>query len=148
VWCCALWLIAQRPAAALMLGKLNNDARDHPLIYHALNIRRAVALVNYVQFFKLLSGTSHSASLLVLKLVPAMRLKALSIICRAYRPQKVDLSLLVSTLGFATVAECVDYVSSCGGVITNGELHTAHSVISPPAALDTSNQRGITHAIA
>jgi len=138
------------PALNKMLGKLNNDARNHPLISYALNIRRAVALVNYAKFFKLLSGTSHRASLLVLKLVPPMRLKALSVLCRAYRPQKVDILFLVSTLGFAAVAECIDYVRSCGGVITDGELQTAQSVITAPAALDTrtSSHRGITHAIA
>ena len=71
-----------------------------PAVAHALQIRRAVQLDNYHQYFILRRSTPHLGNCILDLMIDARRLHALQRICRGYKPTvPVDFVLAALDIG-------------------------------------------------
>jgi SAC3 family protein LENG8/THP3 len=133
-----------------ILLSLIQSQRANPAISHALKVREAVAVGDYLAFFRLHNETPNLGTFLTNLLVPTMRLRALRRMAKAYRPS-LELRVCLEHLGFisnytATDIEDEDgptidalktgheWLVSCGCVINGQEFMTKDSVIHEPAA--------------
>lgn len=73
----------------------SKQLREEPAIAHALAVRAAVSMNNYHRFFQLFVDAPNMAGYLMDPMVPAMRLRALRTICKAYVRACVCVSCLV-----------------------------------------------------
>lgn len=64
-----------------------NETITEAEVQHALATREAVAMKDYVQFFKLLAGAPNAGSRAIMnRIAPRIRLEALRMICATFRP--------------------------------------------------------------
>ena len=84
----------------LMLS-LSTKERETVAIRHALQVREAVADVDYHRFFCLRDNCPNLGAYLMDYIVPTIRHKALLRICKAYRPS-VRVEFVLKELGFET----------------------------------------------
>lgn len=80
-----------------LMASLSAEQHQHPAIKHALMVRSALALSNYVLFFKLYQSCPNMGAFLMDYYVKRERLAALRVMCRAYRPT-LSLAYLTDTL--------------------------------------------------
>lgn len=137
-----------------MLKDLHCSTRTEKAVKYGLELRETVVSNNYVEFFKIYKKAPHNATLLTLKLLPLMRFRALEVICRAYRPGKLEISSVREILQINTIKETQIYVTARGGVLdgTKKLLLTKESMIHKPVPQDEANKNkeeddklGITH---
>ncbi|CAB9521578.1 Leukocyte receptor cluster member 8 homolog [Seminavis robusta] len=83
----------------LMLS-LTSSQRNDPAIKHSLQLRAAVAEMDYHKFFQLTKSCPNLGGMLISRSVPIMRYLALQRICRAYRPS-VAFVFALKELGFS-----------------------------------------------
>uniref|UniRef100_K3WL80 PCI domain-containing protein n=1 Tax=Globisporangium ultimum (strain ATCC 200006 / CBS 805.95 / DAOM BR144) TaxID=431595 RepID=K3WL80_GLOUD len=69
-----------------VLSSVTSALRKDDAVKHALAVREAVAMNDYHRFFQLYVDAPNMAGYLMDPMVPAIRLRALRAICRAYRP--------------------------------------------------------------
>ncbi|CCI44535.1 unnamed protein product [Albugo candida] len=69
-----------------VLCLLSPQLRQDKVVAHALHVREAVALNDYHQFFNLHSEAPNMSGYLMNAMVTTVRLRALRIMCKAYRP--------------------------------------------------------------
>lgn len=100
-------------AASLEITKLLGHAAG-PALEHALQVRHAVALSDYLQFFRLHETVPNLGNCLTQCIVPTMRLRAMKRITRAYRPS-LDLMACTQWLGLGSKDDCRRWIESCGG---------------------------------
>ncbi|KAF9958146.1 hypothetical protein BGZ72_000823 [Mortierella alpina] len=96
-----------------MLASLTPSQKQDPAVKHALQVRTALASSNYHVFFKLYINAPNMGGYLMDQFVERERVEAMKTICKAYRPS-IEVSFLVSTLGFADEVECIDFLKSIG----------------------------------
>eukprot|EP00797_Seminavis_robusta_P030856 Sro656_g182390.1 Leukocyte receptor cluster member 8 homolog (488) ;mRNA; r:24395-26494 len=119
----------------LMLS-LTSSQRNDPAIKHSLQLRAAVAEMDYHKFFQLMKSCPNLGGMLISRSVPIMRHLALQRICRAYRPS-VAFVFALKELGFSveTAKEIDDgkkYLLSCGCVFNDedgSEIQTKNTVV-------------------
>jgi SAC3/GANP family len=104
--------------AILLLKSLAQEELAHAYIQFAVQARAAYISNNYYSFFTALRPTApcHLGYMMDL-LAHKLRLRSLRIIADAIRPS-VPLSALASMLGYRSLTECKDFVSSASGVFT------------------------------
>ncbi|KAF9285565.1 hypothetical protein BGZ68_003751 [Mortierella alpina] len=96
-----------------MLASLTPSQKQDPAVKHALQVRTALASSNYHVFFKLYINAPNMGGYLMDQFVERERVEAMKTICKAYRPS-IEVSFLVTTLGFADEVECIDFLKSIG----------------------------------
>ncbi|KAG0196383.1 hypothetical protein BGX28_010220 [Mortierella sp. GBA30] len=96
-----------------MLASLTPAQKKDPAVKHALQVRTALASSNYHALFKLYVNAPNMGGYLMDQFVERERVEAMKAICKAYRPS-VEVSYLVSTLGFADETECIGFFKSIG----------------------------------
>ncbi|KAG9322914.1 hypothetical protein KVV02_003441 [Mortierella alpina] len=96
-----------------MLASLTPSQKQDPAVRHALQVRTALASSNYHVFFKLYINAPNMGGYLMDQFVERERVEAMKTICKAYRPS-IEVSFLVSTLGFADEVECFDFLKAIG----------------------------------
>ena len=114
----------------LMLS-LTIDQRKHPAIVHALQVREAVAVGDYLQFFRLHNTAPNLGGYLTNHMVATMRLRGLRRMAKAYRPS-VELDFLLLQLGFTTSTtfdEGKEWLIKSGCVVDGNQVITKDSVI-------------------
>lgn len=84
---------------------------------HALEIRECLALHNYFKFFKLHLTTPNEGNYLLDKLVPKVRVGALQIILKAYKPTLVPLEFVKDQLSFLSISETLLFLKQSNVVI-------------------------------
>eukprot|EP00538_Stauroneis_constricta_P000011 CAMPEP_0119549236 /NCGR_PEP_ID=MMETSP1352-20130426/2987_1 /TAXON_ID=265584 /ORGANISM="Stauroneis constricta, Strain CCMP1120" /LENGTH=773 /DNA_ID=CAMNT_0007594741 /DNA_START=161 /DNA_END=2482 /DNA_ORIENTATION=- len=112
---------------------LTADQRKHKAIHHALQVRAAVADNDYHAFFRLHKNTPNLGRFLTTRIVPAMRLRALRRMTKAYRPS-VQAKFCVTVLGFeTTIDEGIEWIKRCGAIVDDkGNFVTKNSNIHEP----------------
>ncbi len=100
-------------AASLEITKLLGHVTG-PAMEHALQVRHAVALSDYFQFFRLHETVPNLGSCLTLCMAQTMRLRALKRITKAFRPS-LDLTVCGDWLGLGCIEDCKRWITSCGG---------------------------------
>lgn len=118
----------------LMLS-LSASQRKDTAIQHALQVRGAVADVDYHKFFLLNTTTPNLCDKLMGLMVPTVRHFALQRICRAYRPV-ADVSYSLKEIGLpVSSAKDLDsgktFLMSCGCVLNDdgSEIKTKESTV-------------------
>jgi hypothetical protein len=149
-----LYCVVTGNAAALTkaIAELPRAAREDAAIALALSLRQAVALNNYCVFFRLHARCPLHGRYLTAKLVPRIRLRALAVMLRAYRPGAVQIRFVATSLGFGEDVEaCRRYVVACGAALSeDGDaLNTVASgaIREPEEVAAPQTARGVTHAI-
>jgi hypothetical protein len=113
------------------MARLSNEAKKDEAVKHALAVRAAVTSGNYVAFFRLYKAAPNLNTCLMDLYVEKMRYKAVTCMCRSYRPT-VPVSYVSQVLGFSTAAatneanvekeatameECLEWLKSHGASI-------------------------------
>ncbi|KAF9904951.1 hypothetical protein EC991_002191 [Linnemannia zychae] len=98
-----------------MLASLTPVQKHDPAVKHALKVRTALASSNYYALFKLYITAPNMGGYLMDQFVERERVEAMKTICKAYRPN-IEVSFLVSTLGFGDELECMGFLKAIGVV--------------------------------
>ncbi|XP_061372240.1 SAC3 family protein A isoform X5 [Gastrolobium bilobum] len=111
------------------MARLSDEAKKDEAVKHALAVRAAVTSGNYVAFFRLYTAAPNLNTCLMDLYVERMRYKAVSCMCRSYRPT-VPVSYVSQILGFSTVVatngddkdtdaleECLEWLKAHGASI-------------------------------
>ncbi|MED6159110.1 hypothetical protein PIB30_039341 [Stylosanthes scabra] len=85
------------------MSRLSLEAKKDEAVKHALAVRAAVTSGNYVTFFRLYKAAPNLNTCLMDLYVEKMRFKAVTCMCRSYRPT-VPVSYISQVLGFSNVA--------------------------------------------
>ncbi|GJJ71577.1 SAC3 family protein LENG8/THP3 [Entomortierella parvispora] len=96
-----------------MLASLTPAQKQDPAVKHALQVRTSLASSNYHALFKLYLEAPNMGGYLMDQFVERERVEAMKTICKAYRPS-IEVSFLVSTLGFTDEIECIQFLKSMG----------------------------------
>ncbi|KAF5467208.1 hypothetical protein F2P56_017057 [Juglans regia] len=112
------------------MSRLSIEAKRDEAVKHALAVRAAVTLGNYVLFFRLYKTAPNLNSCLMDLYVEKMRYKAVSCMSRSHRPT-IPVSYIAQVLGFTTLrnegsddkdsdglGECVDWLKAHGACLT------------------------------
>lgn len=97
-----------------MLAELTNEDKKHPAVQHALEVRSALATDNYYKFFKLYEDPPNMGAYLMDMFVHRERIKAMSMVSRAYKPD-VKVQYLAQVLSFANQQECAQFICDIAG---------------------------------
>ncbi|RYR36833.1 hypothetical protein HN51_029712 [Arachis hypogaea] len=84
------------------MSRLSEEAKKYEAVKHALAVRAAVTSGNYVTFFRLYKAAPNLNTCLMDLYVEKMRFKAVTCMCRSYRPT-VPVSYISQVLGFSNV---------------------------------------------
>ncbi|KAK7310285.1 hypothetical protein RJT34_07698 [Clitoria ternatea] len=121
------------------MARLSQEAKKDEAVKHALAVRAAVTSGNYVAFFKLYKAGPNLNTCLMDLYVEKMRYKAVSCMCRSYRPT-VPVSYISQVLGFSTgtptngsreekdmdaLEECLEWLKAHGASLitdNNGDM--------------------------
>ncbi|XP_002975233.2 SAC3 family protein A isoform X1 [Selaginella moellendorffii] len=106
------------------IARLTPEAREDEAVKHSLAVRGAVALGNYIMFFRLYKTAPNLNFYLMDLYVERMRFEALRCMSRSYRPT-LPLEVIARTLGFTNGAqadkdvldECEEWVKAHGGQV-------------------------------
>ncbi|XP_004495814.1 SAC3 family protein A isoform X1 [Cicer arietinum] len=108
------------------MARLSNEAKNDEAVKHALAVRAAVTSGNYVAFFRLYKAAPNLNTCLMDLYVEKMRYKAVTCMCRSYRPT-VPVSYVSQVLGFsneatdgkeaAALEECLEWLKAHGASI-------------------------------
>jgi hypothetical protein len=103
----------------LML-QLDLEDRINSFISHALRVRAAAALGNYVRLFAEYRDAPGHSQHVMDTFADVQRLQAVKVMLRGYAPT-VPLSVIASALAFETEAEAAEFVVDHGCVLGGGE---------------------------
>ncbi|XP_054787830.1 SAC3 family protein A isoform X3 [Prosopis cineraria] len=113
------------------MSRLSVEAKEDEAVKHALAVRAAVTSGNYVAFFRLYKAAPNLNTCLMDLCVEKMRYKAVTCMCRSYRPT-VPVSYVAQVLGFSTsmatdvesnekdadaFEECVEWLKVHGAIV-------------------------------
>jgi SAC3 family protein LENG8/THP3 len=126
----------------IMTG-LSSDERCDPAIHHALQVRVAVADMDYNKFFQLRKACPNLGMHLMDLIVPGMRYNAILRICNAYRPS-VEVKFVLSELGFGSPDDMdrgASWLSSCGCVLSDDKTtwNTKETVVRESDLVDKNS---------
>ncbi|XP_047165857.1 SAC3 family protein A isoform X7 [Vigna umbellata] len=85
------------------MARLSLEAKKDEAVKHALAVRAAVTSGNYIAFFRLYKAAPNLNTCLMDLYVEKMRYKAVTCMCRSYRPT-LPVSYISQVLGFSTGA--------------------------------------------
>ncbi|CAK8574365.1 unnamed protein product [Lathyrus sativus] len=121
------------------MARLSVDSKKDEAVKHALAVRAAVTSGNYVAFFRLYKAAPNLNTCLMDLYVEKMRYKAVTCMCRSYRPT-LPVSYVSQVLGFSTAVplneandekeasaleECLEWLKAHGASIitdNNGDM--------------------------
>ncbi|KAI1296547.1 Leukocyte receptor cluster member 8 -like protein [Halotydeus destructor] len=103
-----------------VLQFLTEEECQHPIVAHALNVRKAWSLKNYFQLFKLFGTSPGMSSYIMDWFICRERKNALKTIIRAYRPT-LPVSHIQQILFFARREECAAFLSQFTLVYIDGD---------------------------
>jgi SAC3 family protein LENG8/THP3 len=116
---------------------LTSEQSEHPAIAHACKVREAVALGDFLSFFRLHDACPNRGQYLTARIVPTVRYRAVQRIAKAYRPS-VETNFCLRQLGFnesaAQQEEGVQWMESCGCVLEGNEFIAKDTIIHEPQA--------------
>jgi SAC3 family protein LENG8/THP3 len=150
----ALYHIAVGNSASLsdMLCHELSQLLDTREVQFILRLHRSLATLNYTVFFRLLSegkGVPFDGRQMLRSVIEKQKFKALSTMCRAYKPMKLPLAFVAQQLGFESIVEAQNYVQQCGAQLSSDEslILTAQTVITEPVIAAEEQNKGVTHAM-
>ena len=94
----------------LTLSRLPRDSHSHPVIGHALKVRRAWSLNDYHCLFSLYKQTPAMSAKIMDWFVERERKQAIKIISKSYRPT-IPIEFVCEQLAFDNIDECLEFVS-------------------------------------
>lgn len=94
----------------LILSKLPCDSLKHPVIDHALKVRRAWSLNNYYRFFCLYKTAPAMSAKIMDWYVDRCRKQALKIMMKSYRPT-LSPEFICAQLAFDSVEACTEFAT-------------------------------------
>ncbi|KAI5401951.1 hypothetical protein KIW84_066424 [Lathyrus oleraceus] len=89
------------------MARLSVDSKKDEAVKHALAVRAAVTSGNYVAFFRLYKAAPNLNTCLMDLYVEKMRYKAVTCMCRSYRPT-LPVSYVSQILGFSTAVPSIE----------------------------------------
>ncbi|KAI8147788.1 SAC3/GANP/Nin1/mts3/eIF-3 p25 family-domain-containing protein [Fennellomyces sp. T-0311] len=90
---------------------LTPEQKKNELVKHALNVRAALAMSNYHRFFKLYLAAPQMGGYLMDQFVERERVRALLILCKAYRPT-LSIEFIEGELAFENKQDLFKFLSS------------------------------------
>ena len=119
-----------------LMMSLTPQDRQAPAICHALQVRQAVADMDYHGFFRLRRSCPNLGGYLMDHIIPTMRFQGLHRMCKAYRPS-VSIKFVLQELGFSTteMEEEIEigrqWLLSCACVLSDDGIYinTKESVV-------------------
>lgn len=96
-----------------LIDTLPAELTSHPYIQHALAVRQSLLLRSYLEFFRLYQNAPVMSSYLMDGLAGEMRMRALRVVCTAFRPS-CQCEWVRRWVGFETEDECVQWLVSMG----------------------------------
>ncbi|CAN6670532.1 protein Thp3p [Trichomonascus vanleenenianus] len=97
---------------------MSDDVRRYPPVAHALKVSEAMACRNYHRLFKLYVRAPNMGGYVMDSFITRERLHALSVMCRAYRPE-LELSFLTKELGFQDEEDCAAFLGEYSVTLTD-----------------------------
>lgn len=97
----------------LTLSKISCDRMKHPVLDHALKVRRAWSLGDYHRLFSLYKQSPGMSGKLMDWFMERERKQAIKMIMKAYRPN-VPLEFVSRLLGFDSIDDCSEFVTKHG----------------------------------
>lgn len=94
----------------LTLSKLSRECMRHPVVDHALKVRRAWSLTNYHQLFSLYKQAPAMSAKVMDWFLERERKQALKIIIRSYRPN-VPVDFVSKQLAFPSIDDCLQFAN-------------------------------------
>lgn len=94
----------------LTLSKLSLDCRRHPVVDHALKVRRAWSLNNYHRLFSLYKQSPAMSARVMDWFIERERKQAIKVIMKSYRPN-VPLAFVSEELAFASTDDCLEFAN-------------------------------------
>lgn len=94
----------------LTLSKLSRESKTHPVVDHALKVRRAWSLANYHRLFSLYKQAPAMSAKVMDWFLERERKQAMKIIIRSYRPS-VPLDFVSEQLAFETTDDCLQFAN-------------------------------------
>lgn len=94
----------------LTLSKLPSDSHQHPVIDHALKVRRAWSLNNYHRLFSLYKRSPAMSAKVMDWFIERERKQAIKIIMMSYRPN-VPLAFVSEELAFDSADDCLEFAN-------------------------------------
>lgn len=92
------------------LSRLPCDSYEHPVVDHALKVRRAWSLCNYHKFFLLYKNAPAMSAKVMDWFVDRERKQAIKMIMKSYRPN-VPVEFLSEQLAFSDVDDCLQFAN-------------------------------------
>eukprot|EP01083_Nonionella_stella_P067033 177021_1 len=106
-----------------LLRDLTSHARNHPFVRFAISTRVAIKTQNFRQFFRLCTKAPRMAPYILQRYLMRVRLRALAVIRRAYRPH-VSVTLVARLCGFVDDQEaCLRFLRSQNASLSDDELY-------------------------
>jgi hypothetical protein len=93
----------------LTLSKLPKDSLKHPVVDHALKVRRAWSLANYHRLFSLYKQSPAMSARIMDWFLERERKQAVKIIARSYRPS-IPVEFVSEQLAFDNTDDCMQFV--------------------------------------
>lgn len=100
----------------MTLSKLTPASRQHPVVEHALQVRRAWSSCNYHKLFSLYTQSPAMSSRLIDWFIERERKQALKIISKSYRAN-LSLTFITKELAFNDENECFEFIQKHNQVV-------------------------------
>lgn len=120
----------------LTLSKLPRDCMKHPVIDHALKVRRAWSLANYHSLFTLYKKSPAMSAKVMDWFLERERKQAIKIIMRSYRPN-VPIEFVCEQLAFDNIDDCMAFANKHGQVMMNAAANSSSSASSTSTTAST-----------
>lgn len=117
----------------LTLSKLSKDIARHPVVDHALKVRRAWSLANYHQLFTLYKQAPAMSAKVMDWFLERERKHAMKIIMRSYRPN-VPIDFVSEQLAFENIDDCLQFANKHANQLNPATMTTTSGASVIPAA--------------
>lgn len=117
----------------LTLSKLPRDSVRHPVVDHALKVRRAWSLANYHRLFSLYKHSPAMSAKIMDWFLERERKQAVKIIARSYRPS-IPVEFVSEQLAFDNTDDCLQFVQKHVPTITTSTSATGAPALSTPSS--------------
>lgn len=122
----------------LTLSKLPKDSLNHPVVDHALKVRRAWSLANYHRLFSLYKQSPAMSAKIMDWFLERERKQAVKIIARSYRPS-IPVEFVSEQLAFDNTDDCLKFVQKHAPTIVTSTSATGAPVSTAASQLTSKD---------
>jgi len=117
----------------MFIASLTPQQKQQVFIKQALDVHTAISTDNYHKFFVLYMNAHNMGSYILDHIAEAERVKALTIMTKAY--QQLPIPFITSELAFDTATEAVNFLHECDAAIFMSSSKSTNGTTSGPGSL-------------